>query len=155
MESLSGHAVSSPTLFSMVSYISFTVTVAAEPQLMPDTFTNLTSVGSSNTTYIFSETGIAWPGEAKKYADVPGYTNVASSIVPPPNWFLRFPNGYNDSNIPNLHEDEHFQNWMRTAGLPTFSKLWGRNDTVKLAAGTYQITAFMSKGFRVFGMLGI
>ena len=78
--------------------------------------------------YEFSEKGIAWPGEAKKYAAVPGYFPNLASITPPPNWALRFPDGYNDSNLPNLHEDEHFQNWMRTAGLPTFTKLYGRND---------------------------
>ncbi len=87
-------------------------------------------------------------GEAKKYADKPGYANL-SDIVPPPNWQLRFPDGYNDSNVPNFHEDEHFQNWMRTAGLPTFTKLWGRNDEDKLVAATYQITAFMSKCCRL------
>ncbi len=69
--------------------------------------------------------------------------------MPPPNWQLRFPDGYNDSNVPNFHEDEHFQNWMRTAGLPTFTKLWGRNDEDKLVAATYQITAFMSKYCRL------
>ncbi|KLO12027.1 Lem3/Cdc50 [Schizopora paradoxa] len=110
--------------------------------LFNDTYSNLT-LTSDNSTYVLSEKGIAWPGEAKKYSDKPGYSNL-SAIVPPPNWALRFPNGYNDSNVPNLNEDEHFQNWMRTAGLPTFTKLWGRNDADKLVAGTYQITAFMN-----------
>jgi len=108
-----------------------------------DTYSNLTTVGGDNSTYAFSENGIAWPGEAKKYADKPGYTSL-SDIVPPPNWQARFPDGYNESNIPNFNADEHFQNWMRTAGLPTFTKLWGRNDADKLVAGKYQITAFMN-----------
>ncbi|KZT20265.1 cell cycle control protein [Neolentinus lepideus HHB14362 ss-1] len=108
--------------------------------LFNDTFSNLTMIdssGNSNGGYIFSEQGIAWPGEAKKYATRPGYNS--SQIVPPPNWYKRYPNGYNDSNLPNLHIDEHFQNWMRTAGLPTFSKLYGRNDHDTLTQGTYQI----------------
>ena len=87
--------------------------------------------------------GIAWPGEANKYAATPGYS--IDEIAPPPNWALRYPNGYTNSTPPpNLKEDEHFQNWMRTAGLPTFTKLWGRNDTTTLAKGRYQMTINMS-----------
>ncbi|TFK46026.1 cell cycle control protein [Heliocybe sulcata] len=106
-----------------------------------DTFSSLTNLGG-NGDYVFSETGIAWPGEAKKYAATPGYS--ASEIVPPPNWMARYPNGYTDDNLPNLHNDEHFQNWMRTAGLPTFSKLYGRNDHDTLVSGTYQISIGMN-----------
>ena len=66
-------------------------------------------------------------------------------MVPPPNWMLRFPDNYTESNPPpKLKEDEHFQNWMRTAGLPTFTKLWGRNDNVDLAKGRYSITVNLS-----------
>ncbi|UKZ77913.1 hypothetical protein TrVFT333_005642 [Trichoderma virens FT-333] len=57
-----------------------------------------------------------------------------------PNWALRYPNGYTEANPPpNLKEWEAFQVWMRTAGLPTFSKLYQRNDTVAMAEGRYQI----------------
>jgi len=35
-------------------------------------------------------------------------------------------------------EDEHFMVWMRTAGLPTFRKLYAKIDT-KLVAGEYQV----------------
>ncbi|KAJ7093117.1 cell cycle control protein [Mycena epipterygia] len=109
-----------------------------------DTFTNLTlqNPGSSDVaTYEFSATGIAWPGEAKKYSSDPVASGAYPSyddIVPPPNWQLRFPS-YNSSNFPNLKTDERFQNWMRTAGLPTFTKLYGRNDKDTMKAGTYQI----------------
>ena len=90
-----------------------------------------------------SERNIAWPGEAKKYVDVPNYQ--LSEIVPPPNWRARYPDGYTESNPPpNLKEDEHFQNWMRTAGLPTFTKLYSRNDSDKLLKGRYQIVVNMS-----------
>jgi len=93
--------------------------------------------------YTFSSSGIAWPGEAKKYATTPigagGYPDL-SSIVPPPNWQTRFPNNYTTDNPPpDLRSDEHFQNWMRTAGLPTFTKLYGRNDNDKMQKGTYEI----------------
>lgn len=90
-----------------------------------------------------SEKNIAWPGEAKKYVEQPNYQ--LSEIVPPPNWRARYPNGYNESAPPpNLKEDEHFQNWMRTAGLPTFTKLYSRNDSDKLSKGRYQIVVNMS-----------
>lgn len=113
--------------------------------LFNDTFSNLTAVatdGSTNSDYTFSAKGIAWPGEAKKYSSTPNYN--LSEIEPPPNWQLRFPDGYNDTNLPNLHEDEHFQNWMRTAGLPTFTKLYGRNDDTTLVHGTYQLNVTMN-----------
>jgi hypothetical protein len=104
-----------------------------------------TSDPSGNSDYNFTSSGIAWPGEAKKYSATSGYTNNLDQVVPPPNWALRYPNGYpNASSIPNLQADEHFQNWMRTAGLPTFTKLYGRNDTAPLPAGQYQVLVYMS-----------
>ncbi|KAF9066816.1 cell cycle control protein [Rhodocollybia butyracea] len=115
--------------------------------LFNDTYTNPVLLNPANTddvtnvTYEFSSTNIAWPGEAKKYVDTPigkGYSSF-DEITPPPNWMKRFPNGYNSENVPNLAADEHFQNWMRTAGLPTFSKLYGRNDIDVMQQGRYQI----------------
>lgn len=98
----------------------------------------------SSEIYQFSSSGIAWPGEAKKYASAPGYNNM-SLIVPPPNWRERFPFGYTaEDPPPNLHNDEHFQNWMRTAGLPTFTKLYGRNDTQNMSKGTYRLIIGLS-----------
>lgn len=109
----------------------------------PDSFVNLTSPTDSLLSYNFTSTGIAWPGEAKKYAVQPGYS--IDQITPPPNWALRFPNGYTNSTPPpDLKHDEHFQNWMRTAGLPTFTKLFGRNDHDKLLQGRYQIVVNLS-----------
>lgn len=114
-----------------------------------DTFSNLTLVNSTSgvSSYNFSEVGIAWPGEAGKYSATTNYN--LSDIVPPPNWALRYPQNYNSSNFPNLQADEHFQNWMRTAGLPTFSKLYGRSDN-KLLQGTYQLTIGLSTHSSVF-----
>ncbi|KAF9532405.1 cell cycle control protein [Crepidotus variabilis] len=93
--------------------------------------------------YEFSSQGIAWPGEAKKYTDNPigdgGYQSL-SDIVPPPNWQLKYPHGYTEDNPPpNLKADQHFQNWMRTAGLPSFTKLYGRNDNDPMQTGKYRI----------------
>jgi len=103
-----------------------------------DTYSPLNSTTGSSP-YFFSEKGIAWPGESKKYTDTPPYDFDA--MVPPPGWQKLYPNNYTADNFPNLKGDEHFQNWMRTAGLPTFSKLWGRNDNDKLPKGSYQIAA--------------
>jgi hypothetical protein len=114
----------------------------------PDTFSNLTLLNppsGASSTYEFTQKGIAWSGEAKKYVSTPGYTNL-SEIIPPPNWAKRFPNNYTaDQPPPDLRADEHFQNWMRTAGLPTFTKLYGRNDNDELVQGRYEITIDMSE----------
>ncbi|KAL0947286.1 hypothetical protein HGRIS_013406 [Hohenbuehelia grisea] len=111
--------------------------------LFNDTFSNLRLLNppgnaADQTEYILSDKNIAWPGERKKYVDTPGYD--FSAIVPPPNWAKRYPNNYTNENPPpNLRDDQRFQNWMRTAGLPTFSKLYGRNDTVTLSKGRYEV----------------
>lgn len=99
--------------------------------------------GSSNQTYNFTDRGIAWPDERKKYTNRPNDGDY-STLVPPPNWALRYPNGYNDTNIPQLKDDEHFQNWMRTAGLPTFTKLYYRNDHEVMSKGDYELVVYMS-----------
>jgi hypothetical protein len=116
-----------------------------------DTFSNPVllnpSDGVASEAYEFSFKGIAWPGEAKKYVSKPGYSNF-SAIVPPPNWHERFPDGYTEDNPPpDLHSDEHFQNWMRTAGLPTFTKLYMRNDALPMPKGTYRIIIGLSAFF--------
>jgi hypothetical protein len=100
--------------------------------------------GQQNQTYNFTENGIAWGGIAKNYAATPGYESP-SDVLPPPNWALRYPNGYTE--FPDLHNDEHFQVWMRVAALPTFRKLWARNDNEIMHSGRYRVTAYMS-GFR-------
>ncbi|KAI9446611.1 transcription regulator [Lactarius indigo] len=120
--------------------------------LFNDTFSNLTLLNppsGASSTYNFSQQGIAWSGEAKKYKSPPGYN--LSEIIPPPNWAVRFPNGYTtDQPPPDLHTDEHFQNWMRTAGLPTFTKLYGRNDNDQLVQGRYEITIDMNYPVRTY-----
>ncbi|GLB35180.1 putative LEM3 (ligand-effect modulator 3) family / CDC50 family protein [Lyophyllum shimeji] len=113
--------------------------------LFNDTFSNPVLLNPSGgdgspEPYEFTSKGIAWSGEAKKYASEPNPRYNETGIVPPPNWRERYPQGYTaDNPPPDLHNDEHFQNWMRTAGLPTFTKLYGRNDTAHMKKGTYRI----------------
>ncbi|PWN96406.1 Lem3/Cdc50 [Tilletiopsis washingtonensis] len=102
--------------------------------------------GASNQTYQMTDKGIVWPGEKNKYAATP---TPPDQLVPPPFWrgsftnapgAYNYPNGYTADNIFNPSEDEHFMVWMRTAGLPTFRKLYYRNDNDVMLAGRYIIT---------------
>ncbi|WVQ96547.1 hypothetical protein IAU59_003652 [Kwoniella sp. CBS 9459] len=104
--------------------------------------------GEQNQTYNFTEKGIAWGGIAKNYAASPDYSSP-TDVLPPPNWALRYPNGYVDG-LPNLREDEHFQIWMRIAALPTFRKLWARNDDEVMTQGRYRLVAYMNYPVKQF-----
>ncbi|KAI0012694.1 Lem3/Cdc50 [Xylariaceae sp. FL0662B] len=91
-----------------------------------------------NLTYEMKETSIAWESDKALYG--PRKSTNYDDIRPPPNWQKRYPNQYTAENPPpNLQEDEHFIVWMRTAGLPTFSKLYSRNDTAPMQIGRYQL----------------
>lgn len=104
--------------------------------------------GSDNETYDLTETGISWSSDKHRFKQT-SYT--ADQIVPPPNWSKKFPDGYNLSNIPDLSQWEHLQNWMRTAGLPTFYKLYSKNTTSTFSLGTYEIQITMNYPVSVFG----
>jgi hypothetical protein len=115
--------------------------------LMEDTFTSpvLLNVGGSsgsNQTYAMSTDDIAWSSDTARFGQTT-YTN--DQVEPPPNWVLQYPNGYTDDRpIPDLSTFYALQVWMRTAGLPTFSKLARRNGNQTLKAGTYQMDIAMS-----------
>jgi hypothetical protein len=94
---------------------------------------------NDNSTYYMTDTGIAWSSD-KKLIQATQYKPW--QVVPPPNWHNRYPNGYTEKNLTDLPQDEAFIVWMRTAGLPTFSKLSRRNDTMAMAAGTYQLDIY-------------
>lgn len=104
-----------------------------------DTFSNLTTVGSSGANYTMTEKGIAWSSDKDLYKNISSSIDV-TTIRPPPNWSVRWPNNYTTDNPPpDISSDEHFIVWMRTAALPDFSKLYMRNDDTALTKGTYQV----------------
>jgi hypothetical protein len=90
---------------------------------------------NQNTTYNMLNTGISWSSDKDLYKKT---AYKGSQIVPPPNWVRTWPN-YTTFEPPNLSLDEGFQVWMRTAGLPAFSKLARRNDKDVMARGTYEL----------------
>ena len=113
-----------------------------------DTFDNFTIsnlAGATNNdetaTYNMTVQGTSWAHEGDLY----GKTDYKpDEVVPPPNWQEQYPqDGYNSlTELPDLHTWEQFQVWMRTAGLPTFSKLYQRNDTATMKAGTYRLRIY-------------
>lgn len=117
--------------------------------LFNDTFSNFTLLNSNqgqfNETYNMTSKGIAWESDKSLY----GNTQITdySSIVPPPNWQIQYRDGKYSNNAPppNLHEDEHFMVWMRTAGLPTFSKLYAKNENDAMKIGDWSLDIIDSK----------
>ncbi|KAF4595370.1 meiotically up-regulated protein 89 protein [Ophiocordyceps camponoti-floridani] len=96
------------------------------------------AIGNQTRTYDMTQEGIAWSSDKALYGKT---TYQFDQILPPPNWQKRYPDGYTDKNPPpDLKTDEVFQNWMRTAALPSFSKLYQRNDTASMDKGRYRVT---------------
>lgn len=91
--------------------------------------------GNQSEWYTMSNKGIAWSSD-KELIKKTKYQPW--EVVPPPNW-SSYNGTYTKENMPNLEEDEDFMVWMRTAGLPDFSKLARRNDDTKMKQGTYKL----------------
>ncbi|KAL8691774.1 MAG: hypothetical protein Q9218_003075 [Villophora microphyllina] len=111
----------------------------AQPLLL-----NVEGKNQMNQTYNMTNKGIAWDSDKALY----GKTKYKpADIAVPPNWRKRYPDtGYSEDNPPpDLDSFEEFQVWMRTAGLPAFSKLAKRNDKEKMACGTYQLDIIDSR----------
>lgn len=103
-----------------------------------DTYTStLTGVNGTTTNYQFSEDDIAWSTNKNRFKKT---TYNYTEIVPPPNWYHRYPNGYNETNVPDISKMPHFQNWMQASALPDFVKLYFKNTNQKLPAGTYELS---------------
>ncbi|GAB7352963.1 hypothetical protein MBLNU459_g3534t1 [Dothideomycetes sp. NU459] len=101
----------------------------------------LNSAGSNdaNTTYFMTNKGIAWSSDKDLYGKT-AYTE--DQVSPPPDWRERFPTYNSSFPLPSLHTSEEFQVWMRTAGLPAFSKLALRNDSAIMPSGRYQVDIY-------------
>lgn len=115
--------------------------------LFNDTFNNLTFLNPKNTsehnkTYDFTNKGISWSSDKKRYGPTK-YTY--DQIAVPLNWREQWPNGYTaEHGPPNLEDFEELQVWMRSAGLPSFSKLAKRNDNDVMKCGMYELNIEMS-----------
>ncbi|EMG50124.1 CDC50 Cell division control protein 50 [Candida maltosa Xu316] len=105
--------------------------------------------GDNNETYAFSYEGISWPSDRNHKFQKTQYK--PDEVVPPPNWDAMFPDGYTEDNMPDLQTWEHLQNWMRTAALPSFYKLYGQNKSATLQEGTYQINVGLNYPVEIFG----
>ncbi|KAM0713629.1 hypothetical protein Q7P37_010591 [Cladosporium fusiforme] len=93
-------------------------------------------------TYDMKNTGIAWGSDKELYKKLSVDDYPYGSVVPPMYWREKYPE-YNETfPYPDLHTDEAFQVWMRTAGLPTFSKLARRNDDRRMEVGRYQVDVY-------------
>lgn len=91
----------------------------------------------ANSTFTMTDKGIAWDSDKALYGTSP---YKWFEVAPPPDWMKRYPDGYTaDNPPPNLHDNEAFQVWMRTAGLPTFSKLALRNDGSTMRCGRWRL----------------
>ncbi|TVY29263.1 Meiotically up-regulated protein [Lachnellula hyalina] len=149
-DQLSGKAVSEKTIHSSdctpltttkvnnVSLPYYPCGIAANSQFN-DTFYNLTlqNVPRSSDTerpYNMTKKGISWSSDKKLYGDSKYNWD---EVAVPPNWVTKYGTSYNDTNHPDLVNDEEFQVWMRLAGLPTFSKLAQRNDHEVMEHGDY------------------
>jgi len=101
--------------------------------------------------YTMSDKNIVWPGEKDKYRPSPYQPGQA---LPPPYWRgnpstanasistpYSWPNNYNTS-VYDPSNDEHFMVWMKPAGLPTFRKLYKRQDDAVMDIGRYRITIY-------------
>ena len=104
--------------------------------------TNVRDSAAGNRTYNMTNKGIAWDSDKSLY----GKTKYSiDDIAVPPNWKERWPDGYTPDNPPpDLSNYEEFHVWMRTAGLPAFSKLALRNDKEPMDCGTYQVDIALS-----------
>ncbi|KAJ5693327.1 Meiotically protein [Penicillium macrosclerotiorum] len=104
--------------------------------LFNDTIGNPYNLDSNDAKeYNMTKQGIAWSSD-KALIKQTKYSKY--DVVPPRNW-KKYNGTYEKTGIPNLNEDEDFMVWMRTAGLPSFSKLSRRNDDTALTPGRYQV----------------
>lgn len=113
-----------------------------------DTFTSFLQGINGTADYLLTNKDIAWKTDRQRYKKT---SYNASQVIPPPNWAERFPDGYTDDNIPDVHSWEEFQVWMRTAALPKFYKLALKNESAELPNGTYMMDIGLNYPVSMFG----
>ncbi|KAJ1862925.1 alkylphosphocholine resistance protein lem3 [Coemansia sp. RSA 989] len=93
-----------------------------------------------------TEKGIAWEADRKRFNPT---EYRPDQVYPPPNWRERYGDEYGE--MPRLEDDEHLMVWMRTAGLPTFRKLYMKNEHEAMKSGIYQVDIVLNYDTRSFG----
>ncbi|KAK8438411.1 alkylphosphocholine resistance protein lem3 [Candidozyma auris] len=106
--------------------------------LFNDTYSStLRGVNGTSEDYVMSRKNIAWSTNKNRFKKTK-YSHT--EIAPPPNWYKRFPNGYNETNVPDISTWEDFQNWMFTSALQNFNKLYMKNVNESLKEGIYEVS---------------
>lgn len=159
LEQLKGNAVSSDSLTDKCKPLKYVGDKIIYPcGLIANSYFNDTisspvllnaKSSSNNETYEMSDKGISWSSDRDHKYKKTEYK--PEDIVPPPNWYKMYPKGYTEKNLPDLKTWEHLQNWMRTAGLPSFYKLYGKNETQTMTSGSYQFSVVMNYPTKSFG----
>lgn len=111
------------------------------------------SASNQTHTYNMSRSGIAKDIDRELYRpstyQIPAESNAANTtIIPPPGWAERFPNGYHAGNMFNPAADESFMVWMRTSAGSRFAKLAMHNDKDVMERGMYRIEVISRKTLR-------
>lgn len=82
-----------------------------------------------------NKTGIAWPSDKRKKFANPSVPLDPPEWVPPPRWFDKGLINGNDADDVSWNDtsqkgfvNEDLMNWMRTAAMPTFRKLFRYMD---------------------------
>ncbi len=101
--------------------------------------------GANQQVYNMTSQNTAWNSDKDLYGKTK-YTH--DQVSPPPNWREQYPEYSDEFPFPDLHTNDAFQVWMRTAGLPTFSKLALRNDNEPMEPGRYEIRIYDCKSWR-------
>lgn len=105
--------------------------------LFNDTYGSaLQAVNGSDSDYSLTNKGIAWSTETNRFKKTK-YNHT--QVVPPPNWYKRYPNGYNETNMPDISTWYELQNWMKPAALADFVKLALKNKHDTLQKGVYEV----------------
>ncbi|KAH3688993.1 hypothetical protein WICPIJ_000052 [Wickerhamomyces pijperi] len=115
-----------------------------------DTFTTPKPTDGTDASVVLTDKDISWSVDRNKFKKT---SYEAKDIVPPPNWYDKYPDGYTDDNMPDISTWYEFQVWMRTAGLPEFYKMALKNDSSKqtLTKGTYYIDITSQFPVSIFG----